>query len=189
MITRSTCTALVGIALAGLVASGPVQGGEPDFFNRFAGSFSGSGQVQRNAEEQWGQVQRGHARHVRAGSRTLMRHAIAATARLAPPRRPWPSSASRDEPHRHPRDSMKAIVYRRYGPPDVLALPYGGGGNTGAPFTHDYVELFNARDWLGVQELLAEQLLPPSPEHAQLARAIQCRRQFFSRRDDFGLYA
>ena len=51
MILRSTRIAVAGLALGGFVALSGAQAAESDFFNRFAGSFSGSGQVQRNADE------------------------------------------------------------------------------------------------------------------------------------------
>jgi hypothetical protein len=57
MNARIARTAIVGAVLAGLVAAGTAQAAEADFFNRFAGSFSGSGQVQRNATENPNQVQ------------------------------------------------------------------------------------------------------------------------------------
>jgi hypothetical protein len=28
----------------------------------------------------------------------------------------------------------------------VISQVYGGGGNTGAPYTHDYIEIFNRSD-------------------------------------------
>lgn len=56
MIASSMRTVLAGLALAGIVASGTAQAAEADFFNRFSGSFSGSGLVQRNAEEDPNQV-------------------------------------------------------------------------------------------------------------------------------------
>ncbi len=49
-------TALVAVALGGMLAASAAQAGETDFFNRFAGSFSGSGQVKRNASENANQV-------------------------------------------------------------------------------------------------------------------------------------
>jgi hypothetical protein len=57
MISRSTRTAIVGLALGGFLALSGAQAGESDFFNRFAGSFSGSGQVQRSANENPNNVQ------------------------------------------------------------------------------------------------------------------------------------
>jgi hypothetical protein len=51
MISRSMRTAIIGLAFGGFVALSGAQAAESDFFNRFAGSFSGSGQVQRNAAE------------------------------------------------------------------------------------------------------------------------------------------
>jgi hypothetical protein len=50
-------TALFALAFAGLVTIDAAQAQETDFFNRFAGSFSGSGLVQRNANEDPNQVQ------------------------------------------------------------------------------------------------------------------------------------
>jgi hypothetical protein len=55
MITCSARTALIGLALGGLVAS--AHAGETDFLSRFAGSFAGSGQVMRNANEGANQVE------------------------------------------------------------------------------------------------------------------------------------
>jgi hypothetical protein len=57
MIALSKRTALFALALGGIMATGGAHAQEADFFNRFAGSFSGSGQVQRNAEEGFNQVQ------------------------------------------------------------------------------------------------------------------------------------
>ena len=57
MTARSKRTALIAFALGGLMAASGAHAQEADFFNRFAGSFSGSGQVQRNAEEGFNQVQ------------------------------------------------------------------------------------------------------------------------------------
>lgn len=55
MIARSARTALIGLALGGFVAS--AHAGEADFLSRFAGSFAGSGQVMRNANEGPNEVQ------------------------------------------------------------------------------------------------------------------------------------
>ena len=57
MIANSARTALAGLALAGLVASGAAHAAEADFLIRFAGSFAGTGLVQRNANENPNQVQ------------------------------------------------------------------------------------------------------------------------------------
>jgi hypothetical protein len=57
MTAYSMRTAVAALALGGVVAAGGAQAGEADFFNRFAGSFSGSGQVQRNSSESPNQVQ------------------------------------------------------------------------------------------------------------------------------------
>jgi hypothetical protein len=57
MISRFSRTAIVGLALGSLVALGGAQAGETDYFSRFAGSFSGSGQVQRSADESPNNVQ------------------------------------------------------------------------------------------------------------------------------------
>jgi hypothetical protein len=48
---------LTGLALGGFVTFSAAHAAEADFFNRFSGSFSGSGLVQRNAEEIPNQVQ------------------------------------------------------------------------------------------------------------------------------------
>ncbi len=55
MKARLAHIALSAVALGSLVAVGAAQADE-EFLNRFAGSFAGSGQVQRNAEEGFNQV-------------------------------------------------------------------------------------------------------------------------------------
>ena len=57
MKARLARTALSGLALGSMLAAGAAMAEEADFFNRFAGSFAGSGQVQRNAEEGYNEVQ------------------------------------------------------------------------------------------------------------------------------------
>lgn len=57
MIARSKRTALIALAFGGVFAVGGAHAQEADFFSRFAGAFSGSGQVQRNANESPNQVQ------------------------------------------------------------------------------------------------------------------------------------
>jgi hypothetical protein len=47
----------IGLALSSLLFWCTAHAGEVDFLNRFAGSFSGSGQVKRNAQEDANQVQ------------------------------------------------------------------------------------------------------------------------------------
>jgi hypothetical protein len=51
-----SCAVALGLAMAVTGFSAPVQAGEADYLNRFAGSFSGSGLVQRNAAEKPNQV-------------------------------------------------------------------------------------------------------------------------------------
>jgi hypothetical protein len=57
VIAKTAHAALMCLALSGLVAFGTAHASEADYLNRFAGSFSGSGQVKRNASENASQVQ------------------------------------------------------------------------------------------------------------------------------------
>ena len=43
----------------------------------------------------------------------------------------------------------------------VISQVYGGGGNGGAPYTHDFIELFDPRDDGGVAERIAFTHGPP----------------------------
>jgi uncharacterized protein len=63
---------------------------------------------------------------------------------------PTPTTTRPTSPRRRPAPRNTASPVNPCGEPVgpilVISQVYGGGGNTGAPYTHDFVELFNRGD-------------------------------------------